>query len=169
VHRSQAVYVICSLTYLATHLADVPSATMRSDKCQRSVRGTIPERNGLLEGVALSFYGLAGRHPPVDSPRPGSPFGARPPSSRLRLDAASLPPALSQLPQGDSRRQSAEASLGCLPVRPTKRGGARRKTSLAGRGYAPHCGIGCWGTLYRLGAIFPCGSPIFAFSRWGGR
>jgi hypothetical protein len=66
-----------------------------------------------------------------------------------------------------SRRQTAEASLGCLPVRPTKRGGARRKTSLAGRGCAPRCGIGCLDTLYRLGAIFPCGSPPSSLSPAG--
>ncbi len=91
--------------------------------------------------------------------RPGTPFGARPPSSRLRLDAASLHLALSLLPQGGSRRQSAKILLADCLLRPTKRGGARRKTSLAGRGYAPHCGTGRLGALYRLGAIFPCGSP----------
>jgi hypothetical protein len=52
-----------------------------------------------------------------------------------------------------------QAPLSSLPARPTKRGGARRKASLAGRGYAPHKPTGSWGSLFRLGPKFDLWLP----------
>ncbi len=46
----------------------------------------------------------------------------------------------------------------CL-FRPTKRGDARRESSLAGRGYAPHKPTGPWGGLFRLGTKFDLRLP----------
>lgn len=120
--------------------------------------------------------------PPVDSPRPGTPCGARPPSSRLRhergagqcvavrhsglktqhfasLNDASCPAFLACRCCRSETRDGHRHALRVRALLVPRRGGARASRRLAGRGFAPHEPTGPLAGLFRLGPKFDSRLP----------